>query len=257
MVLNHLKLNKSKTEYIIIKSARSRKNFDSVATINIGSSTVTAVGEAKNIGVTIDAELTMSQHISNVCRTCNMHLHSIGKIRVNLTKEAAEIMVNALITSRLDYANGIFYKLPKYLTNKLQKVQNNSARLILRKKKRDRVTPMLVALHWLPIRSRIKYKVNLITFKALHDMAPQYLKTLLKPLDSLDKLRSANKNYLQEQSFKTNFGLRAFSVSAPKLWKKLPQNIRDTKEIAVFKAALKEHYCKKAYKKKNASWDEV
>jgi len=257
MVFNHLKLNESKTEYMVIRSARSRKNFDSVATINIGNSAVTAVGEAKNIGVTIDAELTMSQHISNVCRTCNMHLHSIGKIRVNLTKEAAEIMINALITSRLDYANGILYKLPKYLTDKLQKVQNNSARLILRKKKRDRVTPMLVALHWLPIRYRIKYKINLITFKTLHDMAPQYLKTLLKPLDSLDKLRSANKNYLQEQSFKTNFGLRAFSVSAPKLWKKLPQNIRDTNEIAVFKAALKEHYCKIAYKKRNAGWDNV
>ena len=80
---------------------------------------VSAVGEAKNIGVLIDAELTMSQHISNVCRTCNMHLHRIGKKRVNLTMEAAEIMVNALITSRLDYANGILYKLPKCLTNKL------------------------------------------------------------------------------------------------------------------------------------------
>jgi hypothetical protein len=32
-----------------------------------------------------------------------------------------------------------------------------------------------------------------------------------------------------------------------KIVEKLPQNIRDTDEIAVFKAALKEHYCKKAY----------
>ena len=55
MVLNHLKLNESKTEYFVRKSARSRKNFDSVATINIGSSTVSAVGEANNIGVLIDA----------------------------------------------------------------------------------------------------------------------------------------------------------------------------------------------------------
>ena len=109
MVLNHLKLNEPKTEYLVMKSARSRKNFDCVATINIGSSTVSAVGEAKNIGVLIDAELNLSQHISNVCQTCNMHLHRIGKIRVNLTMEAAEIMVNALITSRLDYANGILF----------------------------------------------------------------------------------------------------------------------------------------------------
>ena len=55
IVLNHLKLNESKTEYLVIKSAKSRNNFDSVATINIGSSIVSAIGDAKNIGVLIDA----------------------------------------------------------------------------------------------------------------------------------------------------------------------------------------------------------
>ena len=146
-----------------------------------------------------------------------MHLHRIGKIRVNLTMEAAEIMVNALITSRLDYTNGILYKLPKCLTNKLQKVKNNSARLILKKTKIYQVTPMLKTLHWLPIRYRIRYKVNLITFKALHGMAPQYLKTLLIPYNPLGSLRSASMDHLQEQQFTTNFGERSFSVLAPKL----------------------------------------
>ena len=116
---------------------------------------------------------------------------------------------------------------------------------------------MLKSLHWLPIRHRIRYKVNLITFKALHGMAPQYLKTLLIPYNPLASLRSASMDHLQEQRFTTNIGERSFSVSAPKLWNKLPQKIRDIDTVAHFKTALKEHYCTKAYLKRNASWDDV
>ena len=48
----------------------------------------------------------------------------------------------------------------------------------------------------------------------------------------------------------------SFSVSAPKLWNKLPKKIRDI-DTAHFKTALKEHYCTKAYLKRNASWDDA
>ena len=64
-------------------------------------------------------------------------------------------------------------------------------------------------------------------------------------------------DYLQEQRFTTNFGERSFSVSASKLWNKLPQKIRDIYILAHFKTALKAHYCIKAYLKRNASWNEV
>ena len=116
---------------------------------------------------------------------------------------------------------------------------------------------MLKSLHWLPIRHRIRYKVNLITFIALHGMAPQYLKTLLIPYNPLASFRSASMDYLQEQRFTTNFGERSVSVSAPKLWNKWPQKIRDIDTVTQFKTALKEHYCTKAYLKRNASCDDV
>ena len=82
-------------------------------------------------------------------------------------------------------------------------------------------------------------------------MAPQYLKTY----NLLASLRSASMDYLQEQWFTTNFGERSFSVSAPKLWNKLPHKIRDIDIVAHFKTALKEHYYTKAYLNRNASWD--
>ena len=69
-----------------------------------------------------------------------MYVHSISKIRSCLTQEATETLVNALITSRLDYCNAILYGLNDDLLKRLQLVQNNAARLVLKKKKHDHVT---------------------------------------------------------------------------------------------------------------------
>ena len=77
-------------------------------------------------------------------------------------------------------------------------------------------------------------------------MAPQYLKTLLIPYNPLASLLSASMDHLQEQRFTTNFGEISFSVSAPKLWNKLPKKTRDIDTVAHFKTALKEHYFTKA-----------
>ena len=41
-------------------------------------------------------------------------------------------------------------------------------------------TPLLFKLHWLPIRERILFKILLITYKAVHGHAPNYIKELIK-----------------------------------------------------------------------------
>ena len=71
-------------------------------------------------------------------------------------------------------------------------IQNNAARLILGKKKFDHVTPLLIQLHWLPIDRRIEFKANLLTFKALKGLAPQYLKLLISEYEPNRTLRSAS-----------------------------------------------------------------
>ena len=110
----------------------------------------------------------------------------------------------------------------------------------------------LCSLHWLTIQDQTQGQ---LIFKALHGIVPQYLKALLIPYNPLASLQSASMNYLQEQRFTTRFGKRSFS--APKLWNKLPQEIRDIDTLAHFKNALKAHYCTKADLKRNASWAEV
>ena len=88
---------------------------------------------------------------------------------------SVEILVHAFVSSKLDYCNSLLYNIPKYVHNKLQFVQNAAVRLITCSRKYDHITPILIDLHWLPIAERIKFKILLLTFKALHEKSPLYI----------------------------------------------------------------------------------
>ena len=81
--------------------------------------------------------------------------------------------------SHLDYLNTIFSGLTDKDMPKLQRIQNGGAKLVLQKDKLASSTECLCALHWLPIRERIDYKILTLVFKSLNNQAPAYLQDLL------------------------------------------------------------------------------
>ena len=82
--------------------------------------------------------------------------------------------MSAFVLSRLDYCNSILSGCPKHLLEKLQKVQNSAARLILKAHKRDHVSPLLRTLHWLPIQAHIECKLSTLCQSFFSDTAPVY-----------------------------------------------------------------------------------
>ena len=84
-----------------------------------------------------------------------------------------------IVTSRLDYSNGLLYGIPKSAVSILQSVQNSAAHIIVTKTApREHITPVLKELHWLPVDRRIEYKILLYAYKALNGLAPEYLSSL-------------------------------------------------------------------------------
>ena len=140
------------------------------------------------------------------------------------------------------------YGLPKHLLiEKLQSVQNAATRVTERVSKYEHITPMLQELHWLPVEYRIIFKINLLTFKCLHNAVPSYLLERLetyKPATSLCSfsallmLKRVKYNYY---NIMVTYGLRSFLARAPLLWNGLPPNVRsaDTCSLLLFKARLK------------------
>ncbi len=89
-------------------------------------------------------------------------------------------LVQGLVTSRLDYCNALLYGLPPNQLKRLQHVQNTAARIVTRTRRRDHITPVLISLHWIPVKYRIEYKIILYVFKALQGEAPVYMTDMVR-----------------------------------------------------------------------------
>ena len=143
-------------------------------------------------------------------------------------------------TYRLDNCNSLLYGLPQCEIKKLQHVQNTGARIVTRSNRREHITPTLKELHWLPIQSRIKFKLALLVFKALNNLAPSYLKDLLLPYQTSRCLRSSSMNLLQVPRTKTKtYGDRSFRKAGSAVWNNLPNELRLETSVDIFKVKLK------------------
>ena len=161
----------------------AKLTFNSIIIDNVE---ITRSLEARNLGVTFDSELNMKAHIGSICQTSFFQLRGISSIRKYLTKEATATIVHAFVSSRIDGCNSLLYGLPQKDINHLKIVHHAAARVVSKTRKYDHITPILKELHSLPVEARIIYKYLIITWKAIHGIAPQYLCELMH----IDQTRS-------------------------------------------------------------------
>ncbi len=133
---HHLQLNLAKTELLVVSANPS---FHHHFTFQLGSSIITPSKTARNLGVVIDDKLNFSDHITKIPWSCR--LYNIKKIRLFLWEHATQLLVQALVLSRLDYCNALLAGLPASSIKPLQLIQNAVARLIFNEPKRTHVTP--------------------------------------------------------------------------------------------------------------------
>uniref|UniRef100_A0A9J8A2Y7 UBA domain-containing protein n=1 Tax=Cyprinus carpio carpio TaxID=630221 RepID=A0A9J8A2Y7_CYPCA len=134
---HHLQLNLAKTELLVVSA---NPLFHHNFTIKLGTSTITPSKTARNLGVMIDDQLTFSDHIAKTVLSCRFALFNIKKIRPFLYEHAAQLLVQALVLSRLDYCSALLAGLPASSIKPLQLIQNATARLIFNEPKRIHVS---------------------------------------------------------------------------------------------------------------------
>ena len=224
--------------YTLFRTARQKNH-----TLSSGTSPY-----SPNKGVPPPPPGSMAPHVTAVCKSAFFHLRNISKIRKFLNTETTKSLVHAFITSKVDYCNSLLYGVPKYLLLRLQRVLNCAARIVFKSNKYDHITPLLKELHWLPIEQRIKFKIFLITFKALNKQAPNYITDLLIPYKPSRSLRSSTRNFLMKLVFNLKaYGGRSFGLASAVLWNDLPQSIKDSQSVETFKQKLKTHLFLQSY----------
>ena len=97
----------------------------------------------RDLGVIFDQFLNFDDHITAMCRSTHFHIRNIGKIWNLQLYDACSTIIRALISCRLYYCNSILYNVPRSKTNRLQILQNQSARILTKSPHREHITPVL------------------------------------------------------------------------------------------------------------------
>ena len=149
-------------------------------------------------------------------------------------------LVCALVLSKIDYCNSLYYGINQNLIHKLQTVENAAARLIYGRRKRESASDLLDALHWLPVRERIHFKLTLTIFKCVHGLCPTYIS------ESITFTGARNCVDLEVPASNSIYGDRAFVTAGPRIWNALPRELRAITSISIFKRDLKTYLYTKA-----------
>ena len=215
---------------------------------------------ARNLGVIFDKHFNFRSHISAICSSCIYHIRDLRRIRRHLDLDSANLLANSLVSSRLDYYNSlssgitetnltmlqrVLNRLARVVTKSpplpfnslssgiaetdltmLQRVLNRLAHVVTKSPPLPFTAPLLRTLHWLPVKYRVHFKICLLTYKALYEEQPVYLRSLIAIFLPSRSLRSNRGITLSILRIKINTGARAFSSCAPSLWNNLPLSVR-------------------------------
>jgi hypothetical protein len=240
-----LQLNESKTELAWFgKKSHLAKLADMDNTVTVGVNTIQPTTVVRDLGVLLDSELSMKQHVSKVTSTCFYQLRRLRQIRHLVGQQITTQLVHAFVTSRLDYGNSVLAGLPKSTIAPLQRVQNAAARLVLNMKMNEHVTPALRHLHWLPVHDRVTFKLCTMMHAIHTGQCPVYLSDIVHAVadhPSRPGLRSANTTDYRKPRCRSAIGQRAFSYAGPSAWNNLPAELRDITDSVLFRKQLKTH----------------
>ena len=211
-----LRLNSSKTKILIIIPPALRKTVIIQGTF-INETCVRFVYSAKNLGIVLDDELSFKEQINRVVRSCFLAIRKLSKIKYFLTYKQLRTAVCALVFSKLDYCNSLYFGINANLINKLQSVHNSAARLVKKKNCfRGSTIDYIRRCHWLTIKERIIFKLCLLVYKCIHGTAPCCLSELINYSSSTRTMK------LMQYPHRSAFCERSFSRIAPKVWNLLP-----------------------------------
>jgi acyl-CoA thioesterase FadM len=253
MASNRLRLNPDKTEFIWFASPHHLRSFQLGSSLSIGSTSIIPSSSVRDLGVYFDNVLNLNEHVNHITKLCYFELRQLRHICRALSKSNIKTLLHAFVSSRLDYCNSLFAGQPIMLISKLQSVQNAAARLYAGLSKYSHVSSVLRDdLHWLRIPQRVSYKLCILVYRCLHNLAPAYLSESTVKIVNSNSRAAFNRsaalgNLLVPRTRTKTYGSRTFRVSGPVAWNALPVALKQEGSFESFKSSLKTHLFVQCY----------
>lgn len=228
----------------MLLATRQRVNDTCELDLLVDGTPIEKVSKQKLLGIIIDENLSWSQHIDYLCSTISTKISLLRQISTYVPQDIQKLFYHSYILPLLDYGSNTWGTTSNANIERLCKLQKRAARIIL---KAEYMTPsahMFERLGWLSVPKRLMYNKAVLTYKALNNLTPNYISSLLKPISETHvlSLRSSENGLLSVPRSRTALFDRSFSHSASKLWNSLPKPIRTTSSLNEFKTCIRNHF---------------
>ena len=227
---NNLVLNVSKTKCVLFTSRR-HKERDCILNLNLLGKSISCETTFKYLDVVFDNFMTWKAHADYVCKKVASRVSILGRIRSFVTKEAATLVHNALILPLFDYCDIAWSNLLQQDIDRLQRLQNRSARIITRC---SRSSEAIEQLQWPTLSSRRYYHKVKLVFLCLHSLVPSYFSSYFTRFSNVHHYSTRQSLRLSLPKVKQNFGKRTFFLTGAETFNKLPLNIVKSENIKTF-----------------------
>lgn len=241
MASNRLQLNPTKTEVLWCSSSRRQYQIPTEQ-IRVGDVYVSPATTVRDLGIHLDADVTMRTHVAATVRLCFAALRQIRSVRRALPRHALLTLIRSLVVSKVDYCNSLLTGVSGHLLGRLQSVLNAAARLVFSARRHEHISPLLRELHWLRVPERIRFRLCVLAYRCLNGMAPAYLAESLHLVSDVARRRlrsSDGNNLVVPPTRRTTLGDRAFPVAASRAWNSLPASVRAATSLSSFRRDLK------------------
>lgn len=239
---HNLKLNASKSYFMLFGSSKHISSVPVDFSLSINNENIPYTKKCKNLGVLLDSDLRFVDHVNNLIRKgyyvlrllyANKHV-----LNFNLKKRLCELLVFSIFS----YADIVYGPCIDSVTrNRIQKIQNSCCRLVFGLRKFDRVTNNLKILRWLPMQQI--WEVHLVTFvhRLLFTHTPSYLHEKLESRTNLHNVNIRHSKKLSIPKHTTAMFQRSFSYVSVKKYNEINDELKKL-ACATFKCKVREKY---------------
>jgi len=216
------------------------KNFD----VSVNNDKLELVNKFKYLGVWIDENISWSDHIDAMCKKVSQRLGILKRVRPYINLETSKKLYNALILPLLEFNCVVWSNTTETNLNRVQKLQNRAARIILRCPFRTHVDDMLKVLKWQRCNKRYDYHKSVLMYKCVNRLVPNYLNNIFISNNTLHEHNTRGSKNLFIHGTGNESAKRKFSYQGSLMWNQIPIHIKECATVQSFKRNYKKSFFK-------------
>ena len=216
---NDLLINPDKTKFLLIGTRQQLNKLEPTPSLSFLGKRINPVPSAKDLGVSLDPNLTYNNHIANVAPSCFSKLCQSNRVRSSFDSKTLNTLVNSLVFNKMTYCSSVWANTSASNINKLQLIQNFGCKIVTNTKKFEHVMPLLHQLNWLTVKDTLIFRDLVLMYKCLNKMAPSYLREKFSKRSEIHERQTRQSDSLV--IYKSAAGQRTFCYRAVHYWNNL------------------------------------